>query len=58
MQAVTVKSDSHEKSKEAMLSLLASYKYLVSQLPEEDELRGLICSHLNKFALAETVSEN
>jgi hypothetical protein len=54
-QVISVQSDSVEKSKEAMFFLLASYRFLITELPEQDKLRQLIVSELGKYETFEVV---
>ncbi len=48
LQAIFVHSDPPEKSKEILFELLASYRFLITEVPEEDVLRKLIVAELEK----------
>jgi hypothetical protein len=43
-QDIIVRSDSAQKSKEALLSLLASYRFVIAEAPDERRLEELILS--------------
>jgi len=47
-QDIIVRSDSAEKSKEALLSLLASYRFIIAEAPEEGKLEELIVSAIGQ----------
>lgn len=47
-QTIVVISDSPERSKEALFLLLASYRFLIPEVPEEEKLRDLIVTALKK----------
>lgn len=47
-QGIIVQSDEPEKSKRFLLSLLASYRFLITEIPDEDALRELIMTELEK----------
>ncbi len=55
MQSITVKSDSAETSKHTLFSLLTSYEFVISEIPETDKLRQLIKSNLEKYETFEIV---
>jgi hypothetical protein len=43
-QNIRVRSDSAKKSKEALMSLLSSYRFVVAEVPEEEDLEELVLS--------------
>jgi hypothetical protein len=47
-QDIRVISKDPAKSKEVLLSLLSSYKFLISEVPDEDSLKELILSEITK----------
>ena len=47
-RAILIKSDSFEESEKALLSLLGSFKFTVSELPDEDTLREIIVAELSQ----------
>lgn len=47
-QAILVQSDSREKSEKVLLSILASYKFIISEAPGKDELRQMIIAEIGK----------
>ena len=47
-QDITIISKDPAKSKEVLLSLLSSYKFLISEVPDEDSLRELILTEIKK----------
>jgi hypothetical protein len=47
-QDIIVRSDSAEKSTEALMSLLASYRFVIEEVPDEGDLEELIVSAIGR----------
>lgn len=54
-QGIRVKSDFEGKSEDAMFSLLSSYRFLITELPEQDQLCQSISSELEKHDTFEII---
>lgn len=56
-QNIFVRSDSAQRSTEALMSLLASYRFAITEVPEEEDLEELILSAIGRHPKFEWAGE-